>query len=144
MTADDVAAATGLSLADARRAKDREFDEPFEILDANGSKALLDAIERAGKRWTSGGRFHHITGASDKAAAVRLVVDLYRRQLGAVTTVGLGDAMNDVDFLKEVDVPVVIASPQAESIARLVPRATITRMPGPQGWNEAVLDVLDA
>jgi mannosyl-3-phosphoglycerate phosphatase family protein len=143
MTADEVAAATGLSLDEARRSKQREFDEPFEILDADGARALLDAIVRAGKRWTVGGRFHHITGANDKAAAVRIVVELYRRQLGTVTTVGLGDAMNDVDFLREVDIPVVIASPHAEEIAHLVPHATVTRLSGPRGWNEAIVEILD-
>lgn len=144
MTDGDVAEATGLSLVDARRARQREFDEPFEILDPAGTGVLLDAISRGGKRWTAGGRFHHITGMNDKAAAVRIVMDLYRRESGAVKSVGLGDALNDVDFLREVDVPIVIASPNGDDVARLVPRARITRAPGPQGWNEAVLETLNA
>ena len=143
MTDAEVATATGLSLEDARRARQREFDEPFEIIDADRTDALLAAIEREGKRWTAGGRFHHITGASDKAAAVRLLVDLYRRQSGAVTTVGVGDAPNDVSFLRDVDIPIVIASAHADEMVRHVPRATVTRVPGPAGWNEAMLVLLD-
>jgi mannosyl-3-phosphoglycerate phosphatase len=143
----EVAASTGLSVNDARLAKQREFDEPFEIVEAGSAEsvaALAAAIARLGKRWTAGGRFHHITGANDKAAAVRILVDLYRRHLGDVTTVGLGDALNDVDFLCEVDRPVVIDSPNASEMARRVPRAVVTRRAGPAGWNEAVLEILDA
>ena len=144
MTDRDVAEATGLSLVDARLAREREFDEPFEILDPAGTDVLLDAISRGGKRWTAGGRFHHITGANDKAAAVRIVMDLYRQESGAVKSVGLGDALNDVSFLREVDAPIVIASPKASDVANLLARARITGSPGPQGWNEAVLETLNA
>jgi mannosyl-3-phosphoglycerate phosphatase len=142
MTDADVAAATGLSLEEAHLARQREFDEPFEILDADRADDLCAAIEREGKRWTAGGRFHHIMGASDKAAAVRFLTTLYRRRLGAVTTVGLGDAPNDASFLAEVDIPVAIASPRVDQLLALVPAARPTRLPGPAGWNEAVLEII--
>jgi mannosyl-3-phosphoglycerate phosphatase len=143
MTVGEIAAATGLGLDDAARASRREFDEPFEILDPEGAPALLAAIEREGKRWTAGGRFHHITGASDKGAAVRILTGLYRRRFGPLTTVGLGDAPNDAALLDAVDVPFVIASPRAGALGAAVPRARVTRLPGPAGWNEAVLSLLD-
>ena len=138
MTDAEVAHATGLATEQARLARQREFDEPFEVLDDGDAAPLLDAITRAGKRWTAGGRFYHITGASDKARAVRLLTDLYRRQRGAVKTIGLGDAPNDIAFLQEVDVPIVIASPRSSEVASAVVGAVVTRLPGPQGWNEAM------
>ena len=142
MTDADVAAATGLPLPEARLARQREFDEPFEVLDDGDAAPLLDAITRAGKRWTAGGRFYHITGASDKAKAVRVLIDLYRRRLGDVTTVGLGDAPNDATFLRQVDVPIVVASARSSEVASVVPGSTVTRLSGPSGWNEAVLERL--
>jgi mannosyl-3-phosphoglycerate phosphatase len=144
MTDADVATATGLSLDDAHRARQRDFDEPFEILDADRADALLAAIEREGKRWTKGGRFHHITGASDKAAAVIRLTELYRRQTGAVTTVGVGDAPNDAAFLREMDIPIVMESPRAAEMVQHVPRATVTSVPGPVGWNMAMHALLDS
>ena len=143
MTDDDVATATGLPLDDARRARQREFDEPFRILDPAGAGALLAALEREGKRWTHGGRFYHVTGANDKAVAVRLLTALYRRSTDRVTTVGLGDAPNDAGFLSEVDIPVLVASPEIDRLRSLVPRGRVTARPGPAGWNAAVLDLLD-
>jgi mannosyl-3-phosphoglycerate phosphatase len=143
MTDADVAAVTGLSLADARRARQREFDEPFEIIDADRAADLLAAIEREGKRWTVGGRFHHVMGASDKAHAVRLLTTLYRRQHGPVTTVGLGDAPNDASFLAEMDIPVAMASPHVDQLVAHLPHARVTRRHGPAGWGEAVLAILE-
>ena len=143
MTDDEVAAETGLAPAEARLARQREFDEPFEVLEPARAPELLAAIEREGKRWTTGGRFHHITGANDKAAAVWLLIALYRRQLGAVRTVGLGDAPNDAAFLRLVDVPILIASPRVDRLRALVPEGRVTTLEGPAGWNAAVLDVLD-
>ena len=141
----EVAEATGLPLHEAHLARQRDFDEPFEILGAAGSERLLEAIEREGMRWTAGGRFHHILGDGDKGSAVRALSALYRRRWGhdAVTTVGLGDAPNDASFLAVVDIPIVVASPRADSLRALVPRARLTTRPGPAGWNEAVLSVLE-
>jgi mannosyl-3-phosphoglycerate phosphatase len=142
MTDDEVAAETGLTLSEARLARQREFDEPFVVLEPARAPELLAAIEREGKRWTTGGRFHHITGANNKAAAVRLLMALYRRQLGEVRTVGLGDAPNDAEFLREVDVPILIASPRVERLRALVPEGQVTSLSGPAGWNAAVLALL--
>lgn len=143
MTDEEVAAATGLPVAEARLARQREFDEPFEILAPAHATALVAAIEREGKRWTVGGRFHHITGASDKATAVRRLIALYRRKHGAVATAGLGDAPNDASFLREVDTPILIASPRIDRLRALVPNGRVTTRSGPAGWNEAVLRLLD-
>ena len=143
MTDDEVAAETGLMVPEARLARQREFDEPFVVLEPARAPDLLAAIEREGKRWTTGGRFHHITGANDKAAAVRLLVALYRRHLGGVRTVGLGDAPNDAAFLQVVDVPILIASPHVDRLRALVPRGRVTTLEGPAGWNAAVSGLLD-
>jgi len=124
--------------------REREFDEPFVILDVERARDLLAAITREGKRWTRGGRFHHITGASDKATAFSRLVALYRRDLGPTRTIGLGDAPNDAGLLRVVDVPIAVASSRLAQLHALVPSAQVTKLPGPAGWNEAVLSLLDA
>ena len=143
MTDAEVASATGLTMNQARLARQREFDEPFQVLDPTGLPLLGAEIERQGKRWTEGGRFHHIVGESDKAVAVRRLATLYRRALGVVCTIGLGDAPNDAGFLAEVDVPIIIPSARSAELRALVPGARVGAHRGPSGWNEAVLAALD-
>ena len=51
--------------------------------------------------------------------------------------------MNDLDFLRLVDIPVIIRSEAAWKLKTALPRARVTDLPGPVGWNQAVLDILD-
>ncbi len=142
LSADEVSPRYGLSLEQARLAKIREYDEPFEILDPPGNE-LLAAIQRRGKHWTRGGRLHHITGHRGKAESVSLLTSHYHRMFEDMLTAGFGDGMNDLDFLSCVDVPVIIRSENAWKLAAALPRARLTALPGPEGWNQAVLDILD-
>jgi mannosyl-3-phosphoglycerate phosphatase len=72
---------TMLPVRHAELAKRREYDEPFEIL-GSGVRRLLSTIRLFGKNWNQDGRFYHITGGNDKAAAIRHLVALFARSLG--------------------------------------------------------------
>lgn len=138
MAVAEVSLRTLLPVSQAELAKQREYDEPFEIL-GSAAHSVLAAIERRGKRWTRGNRFYHITGAHDKGAAVEFLVKLYRRAFGTVQTIGIGDGHNDAAYLETVDVPVVVRSRYALALKVAVPRSYVTASPGPHGWNEAIL-----
>lgn len=141
MTVDEVAQLTGLSLEQAALAKQRDFDEPF-VFEGAPDAAFLRAIEKAGLNWTEG-RIFHILGRHDKGRAVRLLQDLYRRERGEMDSIGLGDGFNDLPLLQSVEHPVLIRREDggfAPNIA--VAGLTKTRLPGPAGWNEAVLELL--
>jgi len=144
MSPAELARDCGLSVREARLAKRREYDEPFRILDERPQSRprLLGALRRRGLRCVRGGRYFHVTGATDKGLAVRTLKSLYEREWGAVRLMGLGDGLNDASLLREVDVPVIVRNPTAGFTGRLhrqVPAATLTRSAGPRGWNEAVI-----
>lgn len=144
MSVAEVAENCQMSQDQAALAKEREFDEPFLIQVPERSGELLAAIERSGKRWTRGGRFHHILGENDKAATVRLLLDLYQKIEPDVRSIGLGDGLNDAPFLNAVDVPFLIRTPWLDHLHALVPRGRSTDSPGPRGWNRAILELLSA
>ncbi len=144
MSVEEIAERCSLSVEQAMLAAKREYDEPFEILDDLRRDALLKAIEARGMRWTKGGRFYHITGDNDKGAAVRHLSELFRRQHKDFQSVGLGDSLNDIPMLEAVDIPVLIRSHSVGELRAAVPRARVSDLSGPQGWNEAVLDLLKA
>ncbi|MGE5646938.1 MAG: HAD-IIB family hydrolase [Acidobacteriota bacterium] len=139
MSLADIAIRTQLPVAQAALAKQREFDEPFEVI-GTGAYRLLEAIERRGLRWTRGDRFYHITGENTKAQAVRLLASLYLKAAGGkLTTIGAGNAHNDAEFLKACDIPIIIQSRYAAALKKAVPHGIVTASPGPHGWNEGVL-----
>jgi mannosyl-3-phosphoglycerate phosphatase len=131
-----------MSLTAASLAKEREYDEPFEILGGDG-KLLTEAIEKQKKRWTHGGRFYHILGANDKAHCVNLLSHFYRKIFKNVVTVGLGDGLNDAGFLNLVDIPILLESAAIEDLKKAVPRGRRCSGSGPQAWNAAVLETID-
>ena len=143
MTVAEISVRTLLPVRQAELAKQRRYDEPFEIL-GTGTHNLLRAIEARGFRWTRGDRYYHITGNHEKALAARCLIALYSRAHGPLTTVGVGDGYNDAQFLNSVDIPVIIRSRAAMGLKASVPTAMVTNAPGPYGWNEGILNVLRA
>ena len=79
-------------------------------------------------------------GNCHKGRAVEILQKLYKRQHNSVTTIGLGDSLNDLPFLLAVDRPVLIRKENGSYDPRIViPWIRWTNGIGPEGWNEAVL-----
>lgn len=143
MTAEEVAALTGLSPEAGQRAQQRDFDEPF-VFEGAPDVRFLHAIEADGLSWTEG-RLFHILGRHDKGRAVHLLQALYEQQYGAVQSIGLGDSLNDLAMLQAVDQALLVMHGDGTHDARIaVPGMMKTRLPGPAGWNESVLRLLAA
>jgi len=138
-----VAELAGLCLDRARRAKQREYDEPF-LLDRDEAAEIVAVRARdLGLEVSRGGRFWHLHGGTDKGRAVERLISLYRRERGPVITVGFGDSANDLPMLEAVDVPILVQKPDGSydhgiAMDRLV-RAPA---PGPRGWTWAVKRLL--
>jgi mannosyl-3-phosphoglycerate phosphatase len=139
MNVAEVARECQMPIEQAELAKQREYDEPFLILDPDRTADLLAAVEQQGFRHTRGGRFYHILGDNDKAEAMKRLVALYRQTGEDVQTIGLGDGLNDAGFLNVVDIPILIRSPFVEQLQTAVPRGVPTEQVGPKGWNDAIL-----
>ncbi len=142
MPPDEIAGLCGFPLEEAVLAKQREYDEPFVVLDPYRFDALVAAIEEQGRKWTRGGRFWHILGSNDKALAVKAVAEVFVQVCGPVVTIGLGDGLNDASFLNAVAAPILIRSAQSSELQTRVPRGLLTDRPGPAGWNDALLAMI--
>jgi mannosyl-3-phosphoglycerate phosphatase len=141
----DIQRLTGLDEADARRAADREYDEPLQLgTEDPAALRLAEAAARRGLRLTRGGRFHHLTGATDKGRALRVLLGLHAAEGRRFTTVGLGDAPNDLPLLEAVEHPILIPRRAGVDpvLAKALPAAARAPEPGPSGWNAAVQALL--
>ncbi|MBI4466277.1 MAG: mannosyl-3-phosphoglycerate phosphatase [Acidobacteria bacterium] len=147
MTEKEVAKLCGLSATAARRARQREYDEPFllEKGTPQQEQRFFGWVQQRGLRWRQGGRFLHLMGDNDKGVAVSRLAELYRQHYTAIRTLGLGDSPNDLDFLAAVDLPVLVAGPDGgydAEVRRKLPRVRLARGVGPGGWNQAVTEIL--
>lgn len=149
MTVSEVAALTGLSLFQARLARQRDFDEPF-VFQGRGRDRFLRAIEASGRNWTRG-EMYHLLGDHDKGRAVGVLLELYRagrgpedRRQDPLFSAALGDGLNDLPMLRRVDRPFLVGRPGGGHAPGLkFPGLVRTRGAGPSGWNEAVMALLD-
>lgn len=142
----EVAELTGLDVAMARLALQREHDEPFLIEGGGDLPALSRAAAARGLRLSHGGRFHHLSGDCDKGRAVRTLLALHEGEGRRYRSVGLGDAGTDVSLLQAVDRPILVPRPDGSLDPALVAAlkdAECAPLPGPEGWNLALLAVLD-
>jgi len=138
MSVDEVADVCGLGLQMAALAKEREYDEPFLLLKGDPAQ-LAQAISARGLNSTRGGRFWHILGRNDKGLAVRTLRAQFPKGHIAVA---LGDGLNDVEMLREVEIPVIMQSPHQQALQRLLPEARISPAKGPGGWNQMILSLI--
>jgi len=144
LSLDEINELTGLPRDQAFRAWQREYDEPFVIESGNAAQ-LIAALQAHGLTVTKGDRFYHLTGGHGKGEAVRRLLDLYRRQWGDVVSVGLGNSANDLPFLREVDRPVLVRNPDRSwdsEVIQSLPSVARTECVGPQGWREAIEQIL--
>ncbi len=102
LTPEQLAKQTGLSLSQAKKAQQREYDAVFKIDNMEDKWKILSIIKKKGYHYTEGGRYFHITGNNDKGKAVKILVKLYekfyKKRFGKNTkieTLGFGDAKND-------------------------------------------------
>ncbi len=141
MTDRELAELTGLPLADAAPARSRDFGEPF-VLPPGTETRFLREIEREGLRWTQGA-FFHILGDHNKGRAVGILSAFYRRRDGDITTVGIGDSLNDLPLLHAVDRPVLVKKKDGTHDSRIdLPGLLRTEGIGPEGWSEAILSIV--
>jgi mannosyl-3-phosphoglycerate phosphatase family protein len=139
MTDAEVAALTGLDMDAAARARAREYQETIVTpLDDGSRETVRHALAARGMRLTRGGRFHGVTGASDKGTAVSILAELFREKLGPIQMVGLGDSYNDVSMLRAVDVPALVQKKGETWEPLNLDHVERVAGVGPSGWNQFV------
>ncbi|MCC6952795.1 MAG: hypothetical protein IT290_01620 [Deltaproteobacteria bacterium] len=163
MADDELALLTGFtSVRQCQLAKARLYTDPFTIDDGeDGRRRLEEALAPAGYRVVQGGRFYHVTKVTpriDKGWALLRLLQMHKEVYGTTPeSIGLGDAPNDLDFLVEVDHPVVVRSSVSDRTERMKTTLVdqlvaagrtdvplVTEANGPEGWSEAVQALIAA
>jgi mannosyl-3-phosphoglycerate phosphatase family protein len=141
MSVEEITKVTGLPSDEAALARQREYGEPFMFTQRPDDR-FLHAIEERGLRWTQGKLFY-LMGDHDKGKAFRFLKSRYQAEYGKLMTIGLGDGLNDLPLLNEVDHPVLIQKEDGSYDPRIeLPGLMKAKGIGPAGWNRAVLELL--
>jgi len=137
---------TGLTLHKAKAAARREATEPLLWQDSEQRlQAFIAELEKQQLILTRGGRFYHVMSPVDKGRAIQWLLKCYqdREPETQWLSMGLGDSDNDIRMLESVDYPVLVKNPSIrQPDVSHIENIQITALPGPAGWNQAVLDVI--
>lgn len=118
----------------------RRFSEPF-VIERGDADAVRRAAAELGFTVRQGRRFLHLGRIQDEGEAfTRLCAEL-----ACKTTVAIGAAEVDAEFLSRADVAVIVPGKDGKPDAALrarVPRARLAPAAGPEGWATAVAEIL--
>jgi len=141
----ELASLSGLSPEEVALAKSREYDEPFIVEGGEREVEIIKRkIEEKGMNYAWGGKFHHLLGKNDKGKAVKILKELYENQFFLITTVGIGDSLNDLPMLLAADYPIFLRgdAPNLQDLPLKIQHLTILDGNGPLVWNEAILSLV--
>ena len=146
-TIDEIVWLTGLSGEEAFLAQKREYMLPFIIYGGEDDVRIIkDEILSLGLNYTEGARFVHLMGGNDKGKAVKILTDIFKKNYPEteITTVGLGDSLNDLPMLEVVDKAFLVRKEAGNYEERLkVEGLAYADGIGPVGWNKAVLSLFN-
>jgi len=147
MSVHEVAADCGQPLLQAQLAKLRDYEEPFRLLfdSVAGRARLCRALHAADVGCVSDGRYDYAGAPVDLGVGMQWLTISYRRMLGDVSTIGIGDKLHHVPLLRRVDVPVVVARDESitSRLLAAVPRAAVVTHDSPSRLADLVANVLD-
>ena len=145
MTLDEVVATTGLSPIQAMAAQEREYDEPFLVGDPSKMFEIRHEASQLDLLVVVAGRFAHLVGGTHKGPACRVLLDLYRKHWGEITTAAFGDSLNDLPMLEQVDHPYLVEQ-RGGGYREGIAFKNLTRLEGvgPEGWAKGALQLIES
>ena len=142
----EISALTGLTPEQAEQSKARLYSEPILWRDTESAlRRFQSELADINLRLLQGGRFQSIQGPYDKSNAMRSMISQKqdRKPKQQLITVALGDSPNDAAMLNASDIAVIIKSAKSGLIhCPDAKRIIHTEVPGPAGWNGAILEIL--
>ena len=124
----------------------------FSSFSSDSGKGLTAAIQKfygnPGKDYTIVHVSYSVAylGKNDKGKAVRILTGWYKREhQEGIFTIGLGDSLNDLPLLMAVELPILVKQKSGRYENRIKRKLDpfLAKGIGPQGWNQAILEVIN-
>ena len=147
-TAEELSERLGLEIESAKAALKRYGTEPIVWKDNDEALiAFKGALQNAGIALIRGGHFHHLMPAgASKGAAMQAIRDFYQKERSEFIwkTLAIGDSPNDLSMLELADEALVIPNPDNGTLQLKRADYMIADVPGPSGWGDSVIELLNA
>ena len=135
----------GLPKAKLKNALKREYTIPF-LFEGNKSEKsrLTKIVEMSGLTIQEGGRVINLCDKTSKASAMKNVIKINKKVIKEkIIIVGVGDNFNDLDMLKNSDIPCLVFNDKFTLDTINIKNCLVSKKPAPEGWAEVVKMALD-
>lgn len=134
---------TGLSLAEAKLAKTRDFTEPFVTPKNIPADLLQETASLYQCKIVVGDRFSHlISQNSGKGNAIKWLLKNYQFAHEQPITIGLGNSPNDLSLLENVQIPIIIPGLKGVHSGLKNRDWLVAPTSGSLGWNLVLTEVI--
>ena len=129
----------GLESEKLKIALDRKYTIPF-IFDGIKSEKneLFKIVKKKGLALQEGGRVINLTDKVNKAKALQVFVRFFKKKNQNIKTIAVGDNYNDLDMLKNSDVPCLVFNDQFKLDQINIANLVFSNQPSPEGWADVI------
>ena len=129
----------GLKDEQLKMALDRKYTIPF-IFDGIKSEKneLFKIVKQKGLALQEGGRVINLTDKVNKAKALQVFLRFFKKNNKNVKTIAVGDNYNDLDMLKNSDVPCLVFNDQFKLDQINIANLVFSNQPSPEGWADVI------
>lgn len=135
----EISKITGLDTPDLEGINKREYGETILIINEKEKKILSVEVDKIGLRIIHGGRFFDVTGGNDKGAAMKFLLDIYKKNCNCkFASFAIGDSKNDESMFEVADFPMLVRNQEGEWINTNVKNIIKLDGIGPKGCYRAL------
>ena len=121
----------------------RNYTIPFLFKGDNGEKnKLIKILNSNSLSFQEGGRVLNLCDNVNKVKSMNRVVKILKKIEEKVKTIAVGDNYNDMDMLKNCDIPCLVFNDQFKLDQINIDNLIFSNKPSPEGWADVIKKAL--
>ena len=129
----------GLTEIKLKKALDRKYTEPFLFEGSKKEKKDLSKIlKKNSLTIQEGGRLINLCDNVNKVKSMNKVLKIYKKIQSNIKVIAVGDNYNDLDMLKNSDLPCLVFNDQFKEDQINIDNLIISNKPSPEGWADVI------
>ena len=122
---------------------DRKYTEPFLFEGSkNEKKDLTKILKKNSLTIQEGGRVINLCDNVNKVKSMNKILKIYKKIESNIEVIAVGDNYNDLDMLKNSDLPCLVFNDQFKEDQINIDNLIISNRPSPDGWADVVKKAL--
>ena len=126
-----------------KNALKRKYTEPFLFEGEKSERIeLLKILKKKSLTLQEGGRVINLCDNVNKVKSMKKILKIYKKIQSNIKVIAVGDNYNDLDMLKNCDLPCLVFNDQFKEDQINIDNLIISNRPSPDGWADVIKKAL--